>query len=325
MPTVLSRTFALLNNTKAPHTPPIHRKLLQETITGSQHISIELEEPIEKPSISIWKAAELGDQAALQYYMQHSQIDLLTLLNMRDPDTDCSLLHLVITHSSSSMDSVVRMLLDHGADATARNVYNVQAIHMVALHCPERALPTLQSLLDAKVDPNATDGDGWTPLHYCARFCQPPGPALDLLLSSGADINRRDAAQKTPLFCLLANGDFPETLESLLSLAQLGVLADFLDPSNGKTQRGSLVLQAVKYGRVRSLSLLIRYKALRMVVTKNELVRARGLAKESSEISLLLSELEEAMETDLPEKKTLAHHKLFRKMNQMMKRSKSQQ
>ncbi|KAI9282289.1 ankyrin repeat-containing domain protein [Sporodiniella umbellata] len=322
MSTVFSRTFALLNNTKAPHTSQIPSKILQETTTGSHHISVKLKKQEDKPDISIWKAAETGDVNALQFYIENSQINLQALLNMRDPDTDYTLLHLAIAHANPSVESMVKTLLEHGADASTHNVYNVQALHMVALHCPKQAVTLLQALLDAKADPSAIDGDGWTPLHYCARFCQPPGPSMNLLLSYGADINRKDVTNKTPLFALLANGDYSEDLASFLALAELNVIGDFLDPVSRKTHKGSLVLQAVKYGRIRCMNLLVSLKTIRSTVTRDELARAKKIALESNEMTLLLQELEEAMDFDEAERKGPSH-KLLKKVTRIIKRSKS--
>ena len=101
MPSLLTRTFALLNNIKPPTTD-------QENVLTV--INADTEQPIQlvnynlKPDVSIWKAAELGDLAALQYYIHHTNsVDPTTLLNTRDPDTDCTLLHLVVSNNHQNM------------------------------------------------------------------------------------------------------------------------------------------------------------------------------------------------------------------------------
>ncbi|CEJ03899.1 hypothetical protein RMCBS344292_17874 [Rhizopus microsporus] len=143
-----------------------------------EQMSIDIET---SPSVSIWKAAETGDIEALEYFLQHNT----ELLNMRDPNTECTLLHLLV----SNVQDLIRpleLLLKHGVDVTAQNIYNVQAIHAVFLNCPY-PLEAVRLLLSYDANPNARDGDGWTPLHYAARFCQLPEPVLKLLIDAGAD------------------------------------------------------------------------------------------------------------------------------------------
>lgn len=357
MPTLLTRTFALLNNIKPPTTdaPIVQQQPQQQSNTNGLLLSsndltsvVEDEEQQIKltstvlgsaattnkytstPDISIWKAAEKGDLAALEYYIHHSSVDPITLLNTRDPDTDCTLLHLVVSNSNSNNGSggamlvpVLKLLLEHGADATARNVYNVQAIHMVSLHCPS-PLQAIELLLNNKASPNARDGDGWTPLHYAARFCQPPDQILKLLVSRGADVNLTDAGHKSPLFGLLANGDLTSALDWMIhtATADVSIRGDFLDQISRKTRPGTLVLQAAKYGRLDCMKLLlsstVAMNQLRRVIHRDELNHANYIVKDqqarlrnngnSSEAAQvvakldlildLLQELEDRLESD---------------------------
>ncbi|KAI8645588.1 ankyrin repeat-containing domain protein [Parasitella parasitica] len=312
MPTLLTRTFALLNNIKPP---AIDQENVLTVVNEDTEQPIQLSKHNKKPDVSIWKAAELGDLAALEYYVHHTtSVDPTTLLNTRDPDTDCTLLHLVVSNNHQNTVPLVKFLLKHGADASARNVYNVQAIHMVSLHCPD-PLASIELLLDHKASPNARDGDGWTPLHYAARFCHPPDPVLRLLVSKGADVNLTDAGHKSPLFGLLANGDLTSALDFLIhsAKADVGIRGDFLDQVSRKTRPGTIVLQAAKYGRLDCLSLLIRSTVamhqLRRVVNQDEIVYAQTLVKEHQSrsknadvkwdlILQLLQELEDILERD---------------------------
>ncbi|CAO3636766.1 unnamed protein product [Mucor hiemalis] len=318
MPTLLTRTFALLNNIKPPTT--------ESTLGDTNEIELSNESTLNKytstPDISIWKAAEQGDLSALQYYVHHTSVDPITLLNTRDPDTDCTLLHLAVSSSHNKSKNsalpIVKFLLEHRADATARNIYNVQAIHMVSLHCPQ-PLPCIELLLNHKASPNARDGDGWTPLHYAARFCQPPDLVLQLLVSQGGDINLTDAGHKSPLFGLLANGDLTTALDWLIHTAKadVSIRGDFLDQASRKTRPGTIVLQAAKYGRLDCLQLLIKsttaMNQLRRVIHRDELNHANFLVKEQLQrttnpsesqkgkfelILSLLQELEDMLEKD---------------------------
>ncbi|KAI7877322.1 ankyrin repeat-containing domain protein [Mucor mucedo] len=313
MPTILTRTFALLNNIKPP--------TIEEDSTSSHILDISnIQKYTSTPDISIWKAAEQGNLAALLYYVQNSSVDPTTLLNTRDPDTDCTLLHLVVSNSAIDTLPILKLLLNNGADATARNVYNVQAIHMVSLHCPHPLEP-IKLLLNHKVSPNARDGDGWTPLHYAARFCQPPDEILKLLISRGADVNLTDAGHKSPLFGLLANGDLTTALDYLIHTAKadVSIRGDFLDQASRKTKPGTIILQAAKYGRIDCLSMLIQstvaMNQFRRVIDRDELDHANYLVKDQQSrlrksdgtdthiqkldlILSLLQELEDTLERD---------------------------
>lgn len=325
MPTLLTRTFALLNNIKPPATTTEVSSTLGDAneVELSSDISSTLNKYTSTPDLSIWKAAEQGDLAALQYYVHHTSVDPVTLLNTRDPDTDCTLLHLAVSSNHNKTKNsalpIVKFLLENGADAIARNVYNVQAIHMVSLHCPQ-PLPCIELLLKHKASPNARDGDGWTPLHYAARFCQPPDLVLQLLVSQGGDVNLTDAGHKSPLFGLLANGDLTTALDWLIhsAKADVSIRGDFLDQASRKTRPGTIVLQAAKYGRLDCLQLLIKsttaMNQLRRVIHRDELNHANFLVKERLQqatksgedqevgkmelILSLLQELEDILEKD---------------------------
>ncbi|KAI8381431.1 ankyrin repeat-containing domain protein [Radiomyces spectabilis] len=271
-----------------PSLLPSHPKE-NEPASNNQTSMIPLRPLQQRPEISIWQAAENGDLEALTYFIQHpTTVDPCIMLNSRDPYSDCTLLHLIVSNVNENKYDLVpllKLLLDHGADATARNIYNVQAIHMVSLHC-KNPLPAIQLLLQYDASPNACDGDGWTPAHYAARFCTPPDRVLQLLVSHGADINLVDASRKSPMFGLLANGDYATTLDWLIhhAKANLTIQGDFLDQQTRRTRPGTLLLQAAKYARLECLQLLVRsavaMNALRTVLTREELDYAITLVKD---------------------------------------------
>ena len=242
-------------------------------------------------SISIWAAAEQGDIAALAYFINYhaNQPDIDEsymgrLLNARDPSTECTLLHLIVSNNPHPLIPL-ELLLENGADVSARNIYNIQAIHALFLRCAD-PLESLQLLVKYDADPNARDGDGWTPVHYAARFCESPGPILKYLVSVGADVNAVDASKKTPLFALLASGDHSLTLDWLINTAKANVRVrgDFLDNQTRRTKEGSLILQAAKYGRLSSLRILISSSAamesLESILTRTELEDAIELVRQ---------------------------------------------
>ncbi len=80
----------------------------------------------------------------------------------------------------------------------------------------EKDAPKVRSLLDAGVDVNAGDDDGWTALHFAAQ-----GSATEIaaiLLEAGAEIDRKDSHGNTPLstavFSSRGNGDLIRLLRA---------------------------------------------------------------------------------------------------------------
>jgi ankyrin repeat protein len=244
--------------------------------------------------VSIWKAAIDGNIDALDYYIQiamneiqddDEDRDMTRILNSRDPDTCCTLLHLAISHNKDPM-RILGFLLEKGADPTIPNVYGIQAIHSVLLHCPE-PFECIELLLNYDQSVDACDNDDWTPLHYAARFCKDPGPVFQLLINRGANVNALNSSNKTPLFSLLAGGDHSHVLKSILENEQkvdLHIKGDFLNTKNCQTRIGSLLLQATKYGRLNSLQVLIEHVTstgiLNAVTDRQELLFGIDIAQE---------------------------------------------
>ncbi|KAL4212655.1 ankyrin repeat-containing domain protein [Rhizopus microsporus] len=292
-----------------------------------EQTSIDIEA---SPSASIWKAAETGDIEALEYFLQHNT----ELLNMRDPNTECTLLHLLVSNVQDPIRPL-ELLLKHGVDVTAQNIYNVQAIHAVFLNCPY-PLEAVRLLLSYDANPNARDGDGWTPLHYAARFCQSPGPVLKLLIDAGADVNAVDVNQKSALFSLLANGDHSQTLDWLIHTAKanLKIKGDFVDSLTRRTRQGTLILQAAKYGRFSCLQLLVNsetaMQSLQSVLTREELddaidiIRMQLLKLSTREqiekLGSMIILLEELTQKLSKKKNKSKHHSVIKRRPNLLRR-----
>lgn len=249
-----------------------------------------------RPSIDIWQAARIADAAALEYHLYHSR-DACELVNQRHPDQDSTLLHILCSQNRQPFQAL-QILLEYGADPTARNVYGVQALHSICLNCPT-PLESIRLLLKHGATPNAEDGDGWTPLHYTARFCPDPLQSIMLLVGAGANINATDASNKTPMFCLLANGDFHVIVQWMLANgADTTITGEFLDQKTGKTRLGTVLSQATKYARLESGTIL-----LQSAVSRDALKQALRVA-ESREVTLRTKSGDET-EADVPKKAAL--------------------
>ena len=72
-----------------------------------------------------------------------------------------------------------------------------------AIHSTEKDGAAMQALLDRGVDPNESDDDRWTLLHWAAVISYPP--VVKVLLSAGADPSLVDIIGQTPLHIAVAN------------------------------------------------------------------------------------------------------------------------
>ena len=100
-------------------------------------------------------------------------------------------LHLASTHDRFK---TIQLLIQRGADVTARNNRNLTALHLLA---SLQGTESMQMLIQYGADVNARDEGNSTPLHLASsRFRTEP---MRLLIQHGADVNARDKSNSTPL------------------------------------------------------------------------------------------------------------------------------
>jgi len=109
---------------------------------------------------SVVAAPEMDIQAAilsdnLEAVKQH--ISAGTDLNKKDPMTGATPL---ITAASFGKNKIAKLLIDAGADLTAKNNDGATALHTAAFFC---RVEVVQSLIDAKADKTAKNNFGMTP------------------------------------------------------------------------------------------------------------------------------------------------------------------
>jgi len=109
---------------------------------------------------SVVAAPEMDIQAAilsdnLEAVKQH--ISAGTDLNKKDPMTGATPL---ITAASFGKNKIAQVLIDAGADLTAKNNDGATALHTAAFFC---RVEVVQSLIDAKADKTAKNNFGMTP------------------------------------------------------------------------------------------------------------------------------------------------------------------
>lgn len=98
---------------------------------------------------------------------------------------------------------IVKLLLDHGSNANARDRSDNTPLHCLLWQSQlPHQIETAEALLAHGADPNAANNEGETPLHRAAREFYYRDVNFELaamLLARGADINARDERGRTPL------------------------------------------------------------------------------------------------------------------------------
>lgn len=101
--------------------------------------------------------------------------------------------------------AVIHVLVDAGADVTARHWGDLTPLHEAASQNTNAGVTA--ALLEAGVDPNARDRDGIVPIHLAATDNSNP-EVVTLLVEAGADPNARDPYGNTPLHLAWYDGWF---------------------------------------------------------------------------------------------------------------------
>jgi len=242
------------------HYHPFKKQIQQKKDKKNQQdLALALLEnlPQHATSLSIWEAVQTGDLQAVNYHLATAD-NAQQLSNLVDADQGYTLLHSAIMGQENSIN-MSRLLLFYGAEVDIYSGHHVLAIHTIPLYCPD-PVEHLQLLIHYGANVNAADGDYWTPLHYVVRFTKQPLEAMRILVRHGAKVNAQDINLKTPAFCLLANGDYAQELEWLITNgASPYINGLLLDSTTGIARAGSLIVQAAKYFRVACLNWLLTH------------------------------------------------------------------
>ena len=103
----------------------------------------------------------------------------------------------------SAGPQVFKLLLENGADLTAKGAFGRTALHL-AVRNGDIDPQVIRLLLDSGADVAARSDEGATPLHHAARHSGPE--VVRILLERGADVAARGDLLKTPLHTAMTDG-----------------------------------------------------------------------------------------------------------------------
>ena len=159
---------------------------------------------VEPPSISIHKAASIGDIEAVRQHLAAG-----TDPNLRSPVVNSPLLF-------AASYEIMTLLVENGADVNDIG-WGMTALHR--FNTPEM----VRFLVDKVADVNAIDKFGDTPLHKMVEgFVYKRKKSVEILIAAGADVNAINFDGLTPLDSLLSKSHF--TKYNKVNLEFLGLL-----------------------------------------------------------------------------------------------------
>ena len=176
------------------------------------------EQKAKAPSISIHKAARVGDIAAVRHHLlagtdpnlkQHrpnrplfyaNDIEILTLLVENGADVNDIGGGRTALHVHRNPKNVM-FLVKHGADIKATDGFGITPLHTAGDY-PE----TVKFLVGKGADVNAIDDDGNTPLHKMLDgYLWMQKESVEILITAGANVNALNFDGLTPLDNFLTN------------------------------------------------------------------------------------------------------------------------
>jgi ankyrin repeat protein len=165
----------------------------------------------------------------------------------------------------SSIDDVIRILIERGADVNLSDDNGETAL-MTACRSESGTLTSISILMDAGADVNQRDARGRTALFYCGVA------ELNQLVAHGADVNAADYSGDTPLLST-AQGYSPGLIEQFARVLieagadvhavnhrqqnALMLLAQNRHPETDRTDLSSDEIEAINNSRIQTCRLLI--------------------------------------------------------------------
>ena len=147
------------------------------------------------------QAVKRGDRKAVSTLARSSAV------NAAEADGTTAL-HWAVRNGDAD---TIRLLLQRGANASARNRYGVTPLSLAATNGDAAAIRTL---LVAGADPNTTVTEGQTVLMMAARTGRPE--AIDVLVEAGANVNARETWMGETALMWAAADDHADAVRTLV-------------------------------------------------------------------------------------------------------------
>ncbi|KAJ2954602.1 hypothetical protein O0L34_g2896 [Tuta absoluta] len=184
-------------------------------------------------------AADLGALRCLSYLLKETKISINGATKQRDKE--CTALHLAAARGYAEC---VELLLSEGAKANTKNYRGFTALHLAARCSSIECVEVL--LRDGNADANAEDYDKRTPLHAAICRTERASDIIDMLVSWGAQVNKKDEYGYSPLHLAAMDGLTP-CVETLIFLG-----ADV----TSKSKKGHTALSVIARKTPKSLAIL---------------------------------------------------------------------
>jgi ankyrin repeat protein len=156
--------------------------------------------------------------------------------NAVDSSSGDSSLHIAVIFSQ--LESA-RLLIEKGADISARDVHGRTPLHFTYCGSSEMVL----ALVEHGADVHATDRMGRTALHYAARDLDIS--VISCLVELGSDINAKDASGWSPLMHACSWDESDADLDGDDTMCVIGAILKLCARVNARTLRGLAALHFV--------------------------------------------------------------------------------
>ncbi|CAG4990733.1 unnamed protein product [Parnassius apollo] len=184
-------------------------------------------------------AAELGSQRCLAYLLKETRISVNGVTKQRDKE--CTAIHLAAARGYAEC---VELLLADGAKANTKNYRGFTALHLAARCSSVECVEVL--LRDGNADPNIEDYDKRTPLHAAICRSDRACDIIDMLVSWGAQVNKKDEYGYSPLHLAAMDG-LTQCVETLIFLG---------GDVTSKSKKGHTALSVIARKTPKSLAIL---------------------------------------------------------------------
>ncbi|CAH2985734.1 unnamed protein product [Chilo suppressalis] len=184
-------------------------------------------------------AAELGAQRCLSYLLKQTKISVNGATKQRDKESTA--LHLAAARGYAEC---VELLIAQGAKTNTKNHRGFTPLHLAARCASVECVEII--LRDGNADANVEDLDKRTPLHAAINRSERACDIIDMLVSWGAQVNKKDAYGYSPLHIAAMDG-LTQCVETLIFLG-----ADV----TSKSKKGHTALSVINRKTPKSLAIL---------------------------------------------------------------------